>query len=265
MTGSKRRIWAASAAALALGGCCHARHHAAGACRGAGPDDVMVRVGSLCVDRYEASIWSDARGTGTAYGVGPGQTPYPAAFPPSGNATASLYAVSKAGALPSTRVTWFQAQQACAASGKRLLTNAEWQMAAAGTPDGGTEAASAPCNIFGTGLVPAGARPACLSRWQVNDMVGNAWEWTADWTQGLSEGPAGQVNTPEYGGDWVYHLGAGGNGGGPEGTVFPPAIIRGGGWQSGKLGGIFTIWGDVQPSASIIGPSDGDMGFRCGR
>ena len=45
------------------------------------------------------------------------------------------YAVSVAGVLPSTCLTWFQAEQACRLSGKRLITNQEWQAAAAGTPD----------------------------------------------------------------------------------------------------------------------------------
>ena len=119
-----------------------------------------VKVGVTCVDRYEASVWSippdsttlikqvqKGRATlahltgGGATQLGIGSTiNYPCGN--TGNGCKDLiYAVSLAGVPPSANITWFQAQQACGNSGKRLLTNAEWQMAAAGTPDG------APCVV----------------------------------------------------------------------------------------------------------------------
>ncbi|MGH8477343.1 MAG: SUMF1/EgtB/PvdO family nonheme iron enzyme, partial [Methylococcales bacterium] len=63
----------------------------------------MVKVGPLCVDAYEASVWNTPAG--------------------------AIYARSEAGETPSGKITWFQAQQACVNAGKRLPTNAEWQMA----------------------------------------------------------------------------------------------------------------------------------------
>lgn len=57
------------------------------------------------------------------------------------NCSNDIYAVSLAGETPSSRITWFQAQQACKNSQKRLPSNAEWQAAVAGSPDG------APCNV----------------------------------------------------------------------------------------------------------------------
>ena len=42
--------------------------------------------------------------------------------------TNDVYALSLAGVTPSGYVTWFQAQQACANSGKRLPSSAEWQL-----------------------------------------------------------------------------------------------------------------------------------------
>src|SRR5439155_1088462 len=124
------------------------------------PDAVLV--GPACVDRYEASVWSipsDSdelvgkirRGRATvaqlaaAGAVQMGAIPmsgctgsdYGPAFPPNGNWTTPLYAASIAGVPPSSCVTWFQAEQACRLAGKRLLTNQEWQAAAAGTPDPG--------------------------------------------------------------------------------------------------------------------------------
>ena len=145
-------------------------------CQGNSASDVMVKVGPLCVDKYEASVWSNADGTGTQYGASSDN--YPLSFPDTGNWTTQLYAVSRAGVTPSASITWFQAQQACALSGKRLLTNAEWQMAAAGTPD------SANCNVSTAAAANTGANASCVSNYQVNDMVGNVWEWVADWMQG---------------------------------------------------------------------------------
>src|SRR5439155_11489229 len=147
-----------------------------------------VKVGNACIDLYEASVWQIAlsntalvqkvqAGTATLADLtGGGATQlspssscspvYPANFPNDGNWTPVLgssppspgvYAVSISGVHPSACVTWFQANQACLLSGKRLLTNHEWQGAAAGTPDPGTDNGTSDCNISAAG-VPA-SRP----------------------------------------------------------------------------------------------------------
>ena len=123
----------------------------------------MVRVGPLCVDKYEASVWSGPAGTGVQYPQGNPRCP--ATFPTNGNWTEPLYAASIKGVGPSTFLTWFQAQQACALSGKRLLTNAEWQMAAAGTPDPGVGGNGVTeCNTNTTGSIVTGAAANCQSK-----------------------------------------------------------------------------------------------------
>jgi Sulfatase-modifying factor enzyme 1 len=224
-------------------------------CVGNSADDKMVRVGPLCVDKYEASVWSNADGTGTPYGVLPGQTTYPGGFPENGNWTTAVYAVSKAGVLPSTSVTWFQAQQACALSGKRLLTNAEWQMAAANTPD------STICNVSGGFVANTGSYAGCVSNWGVNDMVGNAGEWVADWIQGNANpwAPSGGNAGTDYGDDLM-------NGTNPAGNKsvnsanFPTALVRGGYPNNGPDDGVFAL--DARSAPSF---SDGDIGFRCAR
>ena len=138
------------------------------ACPGNDATDVMVKVGPLCVDVYEGSLWSSAtRGSQVA----------PSACNADGNDCTSIFARSVAAVTPTSSITWFQAQQACANSGKRLLTNAEWQMAAAGTRDG----SSTSCNTNSTAVVPTGSFAGCVSNHGVRDMVGNLDEWVADW------------------------------------------------------------------------------------
>src|SRR5262245_32889466 len=130
------------------------------AARDCPPDSVPV--GPICVDKYEASVWQIPpettalvrkvqRGKATLRDLSSGGATqgglsatggtifcdggeYPTTFPANGQWMTPLYAASVSAVFPSGCVTWFQAQQACALSGKRLLTNEEWQRAVAGTP-----------------------------------------------------------------------------------------------------------------------------------
>ena len=222
-------------------------------CQGNSASDVMVKVGPLCVDKYEASVWSNADGTGTQYGASSDN--YPLSFPDTGNWTTQLYAVSRAGVTPSASITWFQAQQACALSGKRLLTNAEWQMAAAGTPD------SANCNVSTAAAANTGANASCVSNYQVNDMVGNVWEWVADWMQGNTSPWApstGDAGTG-YGSDYMYGTNPA-QWQGTNSTNMPVALFRGGGYDDGAYAGVFALSADSAPSYSLS-----SIGFRCAR
>lgn len=244
-----------------------------------GPDAVLV--GSTCVDRYEATTWQipaantalvkkiqrgratlDDLLAGGAVQVSAGgfvacETPlYPSTFPLTGNWTDPIYAVSIPGVLPSGCTSWFQAAQACALSGKRLLSNVEWQQAAAGTPDTGFDDNATLCKIandpFGSNPAPTGSRSGCASSWGVFDMVGNIYEWVGDW----SERPVTCSAWPaEYGDDYTC---MGGNGTVP----IPTALARGGyfGLVGGTLAGQFAVVAINQPSVGAQG-----NGFRCGR
>ena len=253
------------------------------ACAGNDASDIMVRVGPLCVDKYEASVWSTASG-GTQYGDGADD--YPCAD--NGNDCTAIYARSDSnGSIkPSTDISWFQAQQACAASGKRLLTNAEWQMAAAGTTDPGAAGlGTTECNTNSGGILPTGNSGAnCESNWGAADMVGNVWEWVADWVQGQDVDPGSQNS--EAGplpitDDDISGLsnndgtGAGASYGTDAISNTTPAVAQGAGSKNmlaamerggrhtgngGLAAGVFALTASSAPSGQ-----DPGTGFRCAR
>lgn len=101
---------------------------------------------------------------------------------------------NKLGLLPKVDVTWRQAETLCAAQGKRLCTEHEWQKACTGPQNYmysyGEKFESGRCNTplerdgvwrRGTGLAPSGSYENCSNDYGVHDLIGNAWEWTASW------------------------------------------------------------------------------------
>jgi len=239
-----------------------------------------VKVGDVCIDRYEASVWQIppsntglilrvqvGRATladltsGGATQVSPSSScspAFPASFDATGNWMSPLYAVSVAGVLPAGCVTWFQAEQACALSGKRLLTNQEWQRAAAGTPDPGTDDGGTDCNVGGLNRsVNTGSRAKCASNWGVFDMVGNVEEWVADWVPRSTECPGWGT----FSDDVMCLSGA------STTATGPGALVRGGSFTSFTEAGVFAL--DAGPVHGTLGNSPAEarrsLGFRCAR
>ena len=204
------------------------------------PDDEMVRVGGVCVDVYEASLWDAPTGGNQITGTIPCSA--------DGQDCDDIYARSVAGVQPRADITWFQAQAALANSGKRLPSNAEWQMAVRGTPDD-TGAGTTPCNTRGSGLVDTGASD-CMSDFGVHDMVGNLWEWVADWVPASTTCPGWDT----FSDDSMCLSGA------SEAANGPGALVRGGLWVIGSFAGPLAVVGSFQPSDSF-----GDFGFRGAR
>lgn len=100
----------------------------------------MVKVGSIWVDIYEMSVWNAAAfGAGTQLGASSDNY----ACIDTGNDCAAQYAQSRYGVTPSRYMSWFQASRFCANSGKRLITDPEWQLQALGTPEVVTNTISA--------------------------------------------------------------------------------------------------------------------------
>jgi formylglycine-generating enzyme required for sulfatase activity len=263
--------------------------------------DEMVRVGDFWVDRYEAVIVDstqyaagDCNGAGVSYGAS--SYDYPGTFPRTGNWTSPMFACSIKNVKPSMYMTWFQAQEACALSGKRLCTNEEWQAAAAGTYDPGVNPgsggsptsntkcvtdASGPRNTGLAGPAPGG-NTSCVSSWGVEDMIGNVNEWVAMWGQGGPDSGViqGQYNgtvgtnkgwdgfSPETtgDGDGTWNLAgvaygcdrSGGNCGWKAGLPF--AACRGVSWLEGQKDGVFAF---ILNNGPTLGYWNG--GFRCCR
>ncbi len=209
-------------------------------------------IGGVCIDKDEASVWSNPPGSasmGTQYGLS--DADYPCAGDGQ-DCHEQIYARSLAGVTPSAYITWLQAQQACANIGKRLPTNAEWQRAAAGTPDtGGSDNGTTDCATDDGGVQSTGSRSGCVSKWGTYDMVGNVWELVADWMPVSTVCPGWQLGSDD---DMCLS-------GASLVANYPGALIRGGAAGFGAAAGPLAV------RADFAGPGNyaGAIGFRCAR
>jgi formylglycine-generating enzyme required for sulfatase activity len=244
--------------------------HEASATSTCGPDAVVA--GTVCLDRYEASVWrvpdpttTNATlvrkiqlGTAThtdltaagATQLGRLVDDYAPCTANGQNCADDIYAVSLPSEIPSANITWFQAQEACANAGKRLPTSAEWQVGANGAPDPGTDNRTTDCNSDTGSATLTGSRSSCVSARGVSDMVGNLDEWVADWVP-LSTGCSSWGGFSD---DFMCLAGASTSGGGPG------ALLRGGDFRNRSSAGPLAVVASGGPFSSRV-----FIGFRCAR
>ncbi len=236
------------------------------------PDAVVS--GTVCMDKYEASVWfvpdatTDNKGLvkkirqgkvkladltdGGASQVGVVSDGW-GLCGDTGTLCTGFFAVSVAGVTPSAYGTWFQAVEACGNSGKRLPSNVEWQKAVTNTPDNGDNGTTN-CNVASAAaVVSTGSRSVCMSSAGAFDMVGNLAEWVADWVP-ASEGPC-----PGWG---VFSNDAMCLTGASTVATSPGALVRGGSYSDGTGAGSLSVDGGY-PASGAFNPSV--LGFRCAR
>jgi hypothetical protein len=242
------------------------------------PDAVVA--GTVCLDKFEASVWRVALPTsankglvkkiqqgkatvadlakGSATQLGTASDDYAPCADSGQNCTDDIYAVSLPGVTPSASLTWLQAQAACENARKRLPSNAEWQAAVAGTPDPGPDNGTTDCNTTSTTLtlpedpVNTGSRSSCKSARGAFDMVGNLDEWVADWvprSTACGTWSAGVSPTADRQ-CWA----------GAATTGEPGVLERGGSFSGGAGAGPLSVDGFDAPSGAIR-----RVGFRCAR
>jgi formylglycine-generating enzyme required for sulfatase activity len=242
----------------------------ASAATACGPD--AVPAGTVCLDRYEATVWRvpnpattnaalvskirlgsatfAAMTAGGATQLGTTTDNYAPCAADGQSCADDVYAVSLPAAIPAANITWFQAQEACANAGKRLPTSAEWQVGAIGTPDAGPDNGTTDCNSNGGSVTLTGVRKNCQSARGPFDMVGNLGEWVADWT------PLSTACT-NWGGlsdDLMCLSGA-------STVAFSPgALLRGGDFRSHSSAGPLAVVASGGPFNSRA-----FIGFRCAR
>jgi formylglycine-generating enzyme required for sulfatase activity len=161
--------------------------------------------------------------------------------------------------LPINCVNWTTAQAFCVWDGGRLPTEAEWELAARGEdgriwPWGMSNDLSRVCGGVGAGFRgpcsvddPAFARGA--SPLGAFHLLGNVWEWCADWSQEFRSSGDGCWNGSRRT-DPVCSA-----------EVGSYRVIRGGSWN----GTTNTDYRATTRGAFTPGASDLGIGFRCAR
>lgn len=150
--------------------------------------------------------------------------------------------------LPVTHVSWFGAQAYCEAVGRRLPSEAEWELAARGPNraaypwgDAFDPALANTARTEGGGLAAVDAYPEGASAYGALNMAGNVAEWVYDWyaSDFYATEAATQLNPT-----------------GPE--TGAARVVRGGSWQDPPFYVRSAHRASLEPDAMLA-----TVGFRC--
>ena len=161
-------------------------------------------------------------------------------------------------------VSWQDASNYCKWAGRRLPTEAEWELAARGIteprrfPWGDLNPSDTLANFdFNSkDTVRVGSYPKGASPFGVLDMAGNVWEWVADYFSADYYNQSADAQDPT----------------GPKGTDGGSKVLRGGSWADGSKELRITNRGSAKSpklsadskAESFKGETNNRIGFRCG-
>ncbi len=115
---------------------------------------------------------------------------------------------------PVIHINWHEAAAWCRWAGRRLPTESEWEFAASTVPGepglkrrypwGNELPSTSRANLHGAAgyTAPVDAFADGDSAWGIRQMIGNVWEWTADWFQpypGFVRDPYAEYSKPWFG------------------------------------------------------------------